>query len=765
MGAPQRLNARSAPSPTVAAGILAVMAVMKVRRRPIWPWIGLLLLVAVVAGAFAYILHAQDPKSAGTLVQTLVGLAGTAGTAAGWLWARRRPAEAAPSQLERAADVLAEQVRQRWQRAATERHLMYPAPILLRWRWSRRQVTGPITEAVGGNGGSRFGPLVGMKAMTAERLQSGTLEDFLDVYGGLDSGRLIILGGPGTGKTSAAIRLLLDALRHRKFLETAEERARFPVPLLFTLHGWDPDRTKIVDWLADRLEHDYEFLTAREYGPDAAAQLINGNYLMVILDGLDEMPEGSRPVILSELDEQATFRLVLLTRSDELVSAVSAAHLTGAAALELCPVEPGQAAEYLARCQIDSASPAWQRVVDHLSDHPHSILAQALDTPLMVTLIRDTYRHGGPVDELIDSSRFASRETIEDHLLDRVLPVAYARHRGRPAPPYTVDEARQWLGLLARHMNEEGTRDLAWWQIPRWVPAWPRVLATALVVGLVDGFMGVLGEGLVIGFSQGFREGFERALVFGLVSGLTYALVFGLISALVGRYPRQLGWLPRGRAAIRTALVFGIVVGLGFGLANGFVWGRLYGSGPGFLIGLTNGLFNMVVVGLAFGLLSRFAGPSVDAMSPINARSLWCQERRRGLKAGFVFGLVNGLMTTLEADIVVITFILKRGLMASFRTGLLTLFGDWLMFGFGVVLVSSTTWAATLASVQLWRRGETPLRLLSFLEDAHGREVLRSVGPLYQFRHARLQDRLAGTHEEDSTGRPPATLASGHASK
>jgi hypothetical protein len=41
-------------------------------------------------------------------------------------------------------------------------------------------------------------------------------------------------------------------------------------------------------------------------------------------------------------------------------------------------------------------------------------------------------------------------------------------------------------------------------------------------------------------------------------------------------------------------------------------------------------------------------------------------------------------------------------------------------------------------------RWHTPLRLMNFLDDAHERNVLRTVGPVYQFRHARLQDRLAG---------------------
>lgn len=37
----------------------------------------------------------------------------------------------------------------------------------------------------------------------------------------------------------------------------------------------------------------------------------------------------------------------------------------------------------------------------------------------------------------------------------------------------------------------------------------------------------------------------------------------------------------------------------------------------------------------------------------------------------------------------------------------------------------------------------TPVHLMSFLDDARERNVLRTVGPVYQFRHARSQERLA----------------------
>jgi hypothetical protein len=66
-----------------------------------------------------------------------------------------------------------------------------------------------------------------------------------------------------------------------------------------------------------------------------------------------------------------------------------------------------------------------------------------------------------------------------------------------------------------------------------------------------------------------------------------------------------------------------------------------------------------------------------------------------------------------------------------------------LIGGLWVGLSSTKTWDASLASVQLAIEWGTRIRLMKFLNDALSRNVLRAVGPVYQFRHARLQDRLA----------------------
>lgn len=65
------------------------------------------------------------------------------------------------------------------------------------------------------------------------------------------------------------------------------------------------------------------------------------------------------------------------------------------------------------------------------------------------------------------------------------------------------------------------------------------------------------------------------------------------------------------------------------------------------------------------------------------------------------------------------------------------------------VVFGGPSWAAQRydeARAWLFARGRMPWRIMRFLADAHRRGVLRQMGAVYQFRHIRLQERLAATH-------------------
>ena len=62
-------------------------------------------------------------------------------------------------------------------------------------------------------------------------------------------------------------------------------------------------------------------------------------------------------------------------------------------------------------------------------------------------------------------------------------------------------------------------------------------------------------------------------------------------------------------------------------------------------------------------------------------------------------------------------------------------------FGFSEV---GAAWANFIPTkIILATKRETPLRLMSFLDDCYRLQLLKQEGARYQFRHAELQDRLA----------------------
>ncbi|MFE9775595.1 hypothetical protein ACFYOV_28805 [Streptomyces sp. NPDC005931] len=685
--------------------------------------VGLLVVLFVAFVALAFIFRSHDRDSAATLVQGIGAIVVPAASAALFLTNRRPRAELTESALCRFADELAERVKVQWSAAASERRLLHPSPVPVRWKWSNLPLSGPAADAVGiGNGSRRFETLPGLEPITITDLESGAVRDLFRLYGALDSGRLVIVGAGGAGKSGAAIRLLLDALAHREALDPTA-RARVPVPVLLTLSGWDPLNQRLHDWLVTRLATDYMFRKSEEHAGGVVSRLIGTGRNAVFLDGLDEVPEPVRPTALRALDEQASFRLVMLSRVDELLTAVSAAGpLSGSAGLQLLPVSAEDAAEYLTRCQTQPLPDAWRALVQHIRRHPSGAVAQALDTPLMLTLLRDTYR----TDQRFELERFADRAAVEDHLLARVLPAAYDDDRpGQPHSRYSLAQAERWLGAIAHRMNSEGTRDLAWWQVPQWRPAWPRTTASCLFLGVLAGAVGFCWAGPAAGLGAGATVGLS----------VTMSLTYGR----AGDSPQLLGRLQWRDFVVRENFQFGIIGGGALGLALGVALLLTHGRLVMLFGGLVFGLLAGVVGGFVTGLSNR----SADSRTPIDPVSCWRQDRQYTLTAGIAGGLVGsvigGSCLGLLAEL---THQRIFGIIDGFLSGIALVMLGGLLLSLALSLVGSVTWRTFLASLQLRRRNETPVRLIRFLSDARERHVLRTVGPVYQFRHARLQDRV-----------------------
>jgi hypothetical protein len=432
-----------------------------------------------------------------------------------------------------------------------------------------------------------------------------------EVYLRLPHRRLVILGEPGSGKTSAMILLLLAALDHRRGLPWPR-RAAAPVPVWLTLGGWDPASQPLREWARGALNRDHPYLRAAEYGPDAAGELLRTRRVALFLDGLDEMAEPARGRALERLrDEAGGLCAVLTSRTGQYREAVAAGWLDNVAVIELRPVRPRAAADFLMRDQAEPQRDRWQRVCANLDANPGSVAARVMDNPLALSLARDAYQHDDPA-ALIDEQRHGTAEGLRRHLLARTLDLAYPNEDER-------QQVVRWLAWIAYHMG--ASRDLRWWQIPTWIPARQTRLAVGLLAGLAFG------------------------LAFGLAGGLA-----GGLTARPGVEPSMLEprWPKSGET--REILAGGLAGGLAFGLAGGLGGGLGGGLAGGLAFGLAGGPVGGLVGGLGVAVAELWLTPVAEssASTPI---STYDGDRRANLLISLAFGLTFGLAVGLAVGL------------------------------------------------------------------------------------------------------------------
>ncbi|RKT57953.1 NACHT domain-containing protein [Saccharothrix australiensis] len=517
--------------------------------------------------------------------------------------------------------------------------------------------------------------------------------------------RMVFLGEAGAGKSTIAMLLTIGLLDHHE---------GGPVPFPLSLSTWDPEAEDVRTWMTRRLYEEHPALRNTElYGSYAGDLLVEQRRVFPVLDGLDRIPAGKRAEALARINRAfpAATPLVVTSRGDEFDEA--GVPVAGADVVRLHPLDHEEIAGYL-RSHSDPVTAArWEPIFLHLRAEPDGRLADALSTPLAVWLAGVVYADGEP-SELLDRSRFPDRRAIEDHLVDAMVAGAFGdrgvAHQARASQVWPRDKAVRWLTFLAEEMRARGITDLAWWELRRSVGRRWLALLGAVVLGSIGGF----GVGWLMAYAGTPR----LAPVTGLVAGLAVA-----VAALNASRSRE----PKPQLGVWRSLV--VVSGV-LGTAVGLVFGALYGLSAGLVVGL----------GLAVAVALRFAlGSSAELTHPTGPK--WTMARDRiavwtgSLVLAVVFGAAAGLVF---------------GPKQSGMVGLGLACG--LMLGFTLSVLHLRWWWFTVARVWLAVRGKLPWELMVFLDDARRLGVLRQAGACYQFRHALVQERLAGARTPVRSG-------------
>ncbi|MGW1411196.1 helix-turn-helix domain-containing protein [Streptomyces sp. NPDC002403] len=690
------------------------------------------------------------------------------------------------SELAGAAVELAREIRRRWQREEEHRRVHDPFPLPVRWQDAPESLT-DHSENI-----QRLPPGAAPDRMDL----SGDLGSVAEVYRRIGSGRLVVLGRAGSGKSILTIRFVLDQL------EAREPHDR--VPVIFGIGSWDPSAVALRDWLIDRLVRDHPHLTRRAPdGSTLAAALVDADLVLPVLDGFDEIAEGLRSTALEVLNS-ISLPLVLTSRRGEFAEAVQRTHapLVWAAGLELVDLTLDDLCAYLPRTSRpvprgDGGNAAvWTPVLDRLragESGASTPLARVLSTPLMIILARTMYSEAPDRNpaELLDAERFPDENSLEEHLLAGFVPTVYRRRVaerntvGRRERNRDPERAERWLGYLAHHLArlDREQQDLAWWRIGDSLRLSTRLLSvvvsSALCVALAEWFVNVINLPFPVG----------EALLLGGSMGAVAGLAFGCVHAILARFgttafePAHVRLrLPGagtgvGRRPVRTfvarfgaVLLGGFVMGVGCACALALQRRLYYGIPLANELVIKGTLINMLVLGLifgagagvVFGIMAALEAP-LDITSAATPAGLLAANRATVLRQVLVLvpmltlaiavgghlitGLLDGILGTLVwnvADGLVIGAVGGIGGTCSYALSF-TAWGRWLV----------------LSRVWLPLTGKLPWDTLAFLDDAYRRGVLRQTGAVYQFRHIRLQHHLARSYREHQSRYVPASFGPG----
>ncbi|MEU4232177.1 NACHT domain-containing protein [Nonomuraea sp. NPDC026600] len=711
-------------------------------------WAVTAVVVAAAGGllGLGLLLHLEGPAAAdqgSSMLSASVAVLVAAASLIGWL--RRRgedhTATGAPdddngSLKEQRLRSLAAKVSEQCDAEKRQRRLLDPLPMPVSWHTVGPPACDHWRVIRQGDGDA---PL---------RLD-GTLDDLYHVVStSVPTRRLVVLGAPGSGKTSLIIRFAL-ACRSAPAAETR------PVPVILRLPTWDPTAQTLRQWITERLDQDY--------GVSGFTWIES---LLPVLDGLDEMPARVRGTALRAINAAFTpgAPLIVTSRSGEYHEAVRDADvITGAAVIELDPLSPEEICAYLSDATRPDRVARWEKVFARIRREPRGELAATLSVPLNLSLARLAHADGhGDPDHLLT---LPSAAALREHLLDRLLGVLYPDLPEATAGerPWNGRDAHRWLAFLARHLHRHDVHDLAWWELAHAVPRRARVLIWAVAAGIVLALANTL---VGLPWSLAAEDTATRAgqdLLWGFGGGLVVGAVNSFWTPLFPKIPKFRRFVIR-RTGRSVRLRIGL--GLGSGLRRG-----LRG-------GVESGIPAMLIITLITCLTRRPPGVASVSGYVQDAGSLLLIAFAFGFCCGFFYSFVTGLgaeFVTVFDDIDTErgatpaevlrsdrTWTTTAALLGAVITALMTAmfvplmdeepYDAWQLAGQAVhvgVAGGLCSWLCTaytqflLALLSLAAAGRLPWRPMAFLQDAARRGALRQVGGVFQFRHALLRDRLA----------------------
>jgi hypothetical protein len=515
---------------------------------------------------------------------------------------------------------------------------------------------------------------------------------------------LLILGEPGSGKTTVLLELARDMIAH------AEQDPTQPIPVVFNLSSWAEKRQPIADWLVEELSAKYNIPRK------IARPWIENDELVLLLDGLDEVAQGRQEDCvraINDFRQEHMMPLVVCSRVADYEALTIQLRLQGAVLLQSLTSQ--QIDEYLDQAGVELS------VVREVLRNDTTVQELA-QSPLMLSVMTLAYR-GMSIEGLGTQGTPRARRK---HLFDTYVQRMFSR-RGT-GKLYSPEQTVRWLAWLAQRMLEH-TQTV--FLVERMQPYWLQTGIRRWLYIVIPGFISALVFGLL------------GRLLIGPIGALIIASIYGL-AGLLNNVPMKiepvevLKWkgVTKERVSELTFRLIGLLTllltcTLGYGLMYGWALAPFFGFGAGLAAA-----FAMLV----FGLRSE----------EIETRIVPNQGIRQSAKNAAVVTLIIGLSASLcfasvgwsvfavafgsHPEVSMFVKLMIAGVAGALNWGLYN--------GGGLPCIQHFTLRFILSC-----NSHIPWDYVRFLNSAADRIFLRKVGGGYIFIHRLLQEYFASLYQ------------------
>ena len=318
------------------------------------------------------------------------------------------------------------------------------------------------------------------------------------------SGKLVILGATGAGKTTTLLELALV------LVSRAQKDPSFPIPVLFELGSWKAESGAIADWLIAQLKFKYGI------SPAIGKKWLAEQKLLPLFDGLDEVETHRQNSCIQAINQfiESEFKpkhLVACSSFEVYKNCQTRFKLQ--AAILLKSLTATQIKNYLLEAR---SRELWYSI----ENEPE--LLKLAKVPLLLSMMALAYE-----DILIESwKRITSAEEQRKYLL-----TAYIRRQMTgEVKQYPRNkelrsaQVRHWLGWLAKKMEQQGIQEFYLDRIPSsWLETGDERRKYQFGVKLVGGLIWVI-FGLIATVVSGS--------IWGLIAGAVAAVISALLPAI-----------------------------------------------------------------------------------------------------------------------------------------------------------------------------------------------------------------------------------------